>query len=241
MTENSLNILDLMSDDSLVQNVPGPFKKKDPSNKVNKLLSQCLHRDKRTSVKAERAMEIIRKNNLVGFDFYRRGLVYFPHLLNEFLKIHRARGVIISDDDMASMFSRCIESRIDESMDILLEHHGNRDLEIKLLPGKYPIDEVLYQKAKTHNIIDKYYDAALEGMSIPYAHPDIIIKTNTDFRDAYHILLYGDNKHLQSLIVRWDLWGDDSTTEAAREFFGLPFGASIESAKHCVNKRCCYR
>ncbi|CAH6420694.1 Hypothetical protein HVR_LOCUS1257 [uncultured virus] len=220
------------------------------------LLSDCLHSDKRSFEKAELAVGIIRKFKLTGFDLYQRGLVHYPNLLRDFLQIQRKKGSIISDNDLASMFARCIEAENscskqsttcsnqwnEQSMDIILEYHGTRDLEIKLLPRKYIINYDLYEKAKSHGVVDKYYDAVMNGETIPYTHLDIVAKENTKvytgFRDAYHILLYGGNAHLQSLIVRWDLWGDDCTTDAARDFFGLDSSTVIEFVKERVNQKC---
>lgn len=269
------SILELMTDESLVQHISGSFHQKIgfpdecpiicfseeltivPTNyiyekrndyilkvedEVCQLLSDINNRTKRSLEKAERAMEIIRANKLTGFYLIRRGLVHFPHLLRDFLQIHQEKNVSISEDDMASMFARCIELHIEESLDILLNYHGNKELEIKLLPGKYMISDKLYDKAKNHGIKDKYYDAAIEGENIPYTHLDVVAKERshlyTGFRDAYHILLYGEQQHLQSLIVRWDLWGDDCTADAAREFFKLDPGCIIESVKYHVNKKC---
>lgn len=57
----------------------------------------------------------------------------------------------------------------------------------------------------------------------------------TGFRDAYHCLLYGDAGKLQALIVRWDLWGDDCTTDATRQFFNLDNDCPLSVVKDCVN------
>lgn len=218
---------------------------------AHKLLLDCLHREKRSNEqhyeKAERAMKFISKYSLTDFGNYCRGLVYFPKLLQKFLQIHREKGALIADDDLGSMFCRCIEHQpedtfMKESLEHLIEFKGDRKLEIKLLPGKYSIDQELYDFVKNHDVQDRYYDAAMNAESIKYEHIDVvakeIAKSYTGFRDAYHALLYGGKEHLQSLIVRWDLWGDDRTADAAREFFNLDIGCQIEPVKARINTKC---
>lgn len=219
------------------------------------LLSECLHRDKRTYNKAERALGLIRQHKMTGFDFYCRGLVHFPPLLKEFLEIQREAGGLISSDDLGSMFCRCIEHQPEdsfgqESIQHLIEFKGDLKLEIKLLPGKYSIDNVLYGVAEAHDVHDTYYKrCGMNGINpisslapFTYVHPDVVSKGRTNvytgFRDAYHILLYGGVEHLQSLIVRWDLWGDDCTADAAREFFNLSNDCPITAVQANVNRKC---
>jgi len=242
------------------------------SDEVCSLLSECLHRHKRTYDKAERAVALIRQNKMTGFDFYCRGLVHFPLLLKEFLDIQREAAALISLDDLGSMFCRCIEHQpgdtfAQESIQYLIEFKGDLKLEIKLLPGKYNIDHVLYAVAEAHGVHDTYYSVTLNmttneiassqvrdqgdvhtinpvALSAPYTyvHPDLVTKERTGvytgFRDAYHILLYGGVEHLQSLIVRWDLWGDDCTADAAREFFNLSHDCPIRAVQAHVNRKC---
>ena len=118
---------------------------RDPDDEASILLSQCVHRDKRTYEKAEQALFLIREFKLTKFDLLCRGLVHFPILLKEFLEIQKEVGASISSNDLASMFCRCIEHQPDDtfaqtSMQYLIEFKGDLQLEIKLLPGKYNID-----------------------------------------------------------------------------------------------------
>ena len=114
-------------------------------------------------------------------------------------------------------------------------------LEIKLLPHKYSINIELYKMAFDHGIRDSYYEAKESGNKLEYQHEDVINKQrsggNVDCRDAYHCLLYGDKRHHQALILRWDLWGEDETTAAAREFFNLDSKCPIDIVKNYINTK----
>lgn len=201
------------------------------------LLSQCLFRKNMTREDAERAIKLIEEHSLGDFGHLIHGLVRFPDLLERFLQIQRQTGSLISEEDLASMIARCIEHSPKEtygsdSLGHLLTFKGCLSVEIKLLPGKYDIDEKLYELAKSQNVHDSYYDAIMNCESLVYCHSDVVTKEKsgkyTGFRDSYHCLLYGGPKHLQALIVRWDLWGDDCTADAAREFFKLSNEYPIE-------------
>lgn len=217
-------------------------------DKSSQLLSKCLFRNNRTRENAENAIQLIEQHSLSNFGHLTHGLVCFPDLLERFLKSQRQNVAVIADEDLAAMVSRCIEHQPTdtygaESLNHLLqfkEATGLLALEIKLLPGKYQIDNELYTLANSHNIHDSYYDATMECQPFVYTHPDVVIKEQsgkyTGFRDAYHCLLYGDSPHLQALIVRWDLWGDDCTADAARAFFKLADDCPIQAVQANVNK-----
>jgi hypothetical protein len=226
--------------------------------------------DSNTRERLEIALKLIEKYSLTGFIHYSRGLVYFPDLLERFFDVHRIKGITISEDNLGAMICRCIErkssakeSYSQNSLNSLITFKGDISLEIKLLPGKYIIDDDLYELAKRHNIRDSYYDNIMKIDFITnenedlytnirkryynaiadmkkYSHMDVVMKENkglyTGFRDAYHCLLYGGNDHLQALIVKWDLWGDDCTADAAREYFHVDEEASsLCSLKREVN------
>lgn len=207
------------------------------------LLSECLHRQSRTREKAERAIELIEQYNLTNLNHYIICIVHFPDLLERLLAVYIKMGVDIHNDILARMFARCIEHRPEEdlssSMAHLLSFSDGRHIEIKLLPGKYTIDKELYEVAKKCNVGDSYYDATEDNEPFVYTHLDIVAKEKsghyTGFRDAYHCLLYGDCDKLQALIVRWDIWGEDCTTDAAREFFSLDADCPIDIVIECVN------
>jgi len=222
---------------------------------ICKLLSKCMYRETSQREAAEMAIDLIEKtnkSNLTSFGHYCRGLVYFPDILERYLRIHREKGLVISEDDIGCMIARCIEHPIyyvidaNESLKHLLnfkeESYGEKLLEIKLLPKKYNIDDELYKLVKVHNIHDTYYDNVIENIPFVYHHLDVVAKERaglyTGFRDAYHCLLYGGKDHLQALIVRWDLWGPDTTTDAAREYFDLDNTTPIEIVISRINKRC---
>lgn len=208
-----------------------------------------IHHDISKRNYLEEAINLIEEYSMTDFDYLCRGLVYFPDLLERYLKVHKQNKVLVSEDDIGCMISRCIEHPNDidvtyatESMKYLLDFKGKLPLEIKLLPGKYHIDESLYELAKSHNVHDSYYDRASDDEPYTYSHLDVVAKERkgiyTGFRDAYHCLIYGERQHLQALIVRWDLWGDDCTADAAREYFNLNKSSPIEAIMACINKRC---
>lgn len=210
-------------------------------------LSQCLHRHKRKRFLAEKAIELVEKHKITKVLHFGRGLVYFPDLLERFLNVQKEMKAEIHQDDLACMFARCIEHKPEDtharqSIKHLIAFKGDQSIEIKLLPGRYPIDNELYELIRWENVQDSYYDATMELTSYVYTHQDIVKKEDsglyTGFRDAYHALLYGGAEHLQALIVRWDLFGDeDCTVEAAREFFHLAPDCSIDIVKNLVNKK----
>ena len=212
---------------------------------ANVLLHECLCRKTRTREKAEKAVSIIKQYIITEYyEPHCRGIVYFPDLLHELLMFYREHGILISEDDLGSMFARCVEQRTDEtfateSIKHLLEFKGNKIVEIKLLPGKYIIDSELYEHVKIHGVRDSYYDA---GEPIKYQHHNILIRGRsnryTGYRDAYHILLYGEKEHLQSLIVSWDVWGEDCTIDAACDFFKLGPRCPIEIIQARINDKC---
>lgn len=209
---------------------------------VNKLLQQI--QTPLDIILAENAMNIIKQHQLTGFDHHSWKLIYFPDLLYDFLSIHTCRGSLISINALSCMISMCIEytglfvkSDASQSLISLINFKGDMTLEIKLLPGKYPIDPELYSIAKHHGISDVYYDQTTTYM-LPYSL--IIHRSNeiSDFRDAYHILLYGTPTHLQSLIVRWDMYGEDSTFNAAKEYFQLPPETLRSEVINKINMKC---
>lgn len=218
----------------------------DTYNKIYKLLDQGKFRKGLSRERSEEAMALIETYNILGFETVCRGLVYFPDLLQRYLRIHPK----VSDDDLGAMIARCIQHRSDdvfhlESIEYLIKYHASfaKSLEIKLLPLKYPIDIELYNMVREHKIYDSYYDSAMTGHlnNISYTYSDLVVKAReryyVGYRDAYHCLLYGSYSHLQSLILYWDIWGDDCTGDAARDFFGLDLGAPIEVIKAKVNNK----
>lgn len=214
-------------------------------DEASQLLSKCLFRKNMTREDAEHAIKLVEEHSLGDFGHLIHGLVCFPDILDRFLQVQRKTGSLISEDDLASMIARCIEHSPSEtygleSLKYLLTFKGDLTVEIKLLPGKYNIDDELYELAKSHNVHDSYYDAVMNCESLVYVHADVVAKEKsgkyTGFRDAYHSLLYGGPEHLQALIVRWDLWGDDCTADAAREFFKLNDECPLQPLMARVNE-----
>lgn len=215
-------------------------------DKVYTLLADCLHRKDRSFEKAEQAVQLIEQHSLSKFNLHLvRGLVHFPDLLKRFLAVLTKEGANLDDDDLGIMICRCIEHRPDDrfalsSLKQLLKFKGHRSLEIKLLPKKYNIDSELYEMAQWEDVHDSYFDATHECKPFVYSHMDVVKKEAvkyTGFRDAYHCLLYGGLEHLQALIVRWDLWGDDCTADAAREFFGFPPETPLVAVRAQTDRR----
>jgi hypothetical protein len=226
---------------------PGSDPKEEAYDEVYQLLATCLHRKDRSLEKAEQAVQLVEQHSLSKFKLHLvRGLVHFPHLLKRFLAVLNQEKAGLDDDDLGAMICRCIEHQPGDtilkiSLKHLLDFKGPRTLEIKLLPRKYRIDSEFYEMAQWENVHDSYYEATYQCEPFVYAHMDVVKKEQlhkyTGFRDAYHCLLYGGSEHLQALIVRWDLWGDDCTTDAAREFLEMVPETSLMAVKARVNKR----
>lgn len=239
--------------------IPDLASKQNLHKKVTILLQECLRRQNRTKDKIMEAIEIIHENGLTGFGHLCRSFVYYPYALYLYLQVHQTQQILIDEEDLGAMIARCIEyspsketsdkvtsgernfvSFAQESLQHLFDYKSDREMEIKLLPKRYTINQVLYNFAKENKVKDRYYDASLNQSSLKYEYPDIVAKERstqyTGYRDAYHLLLYGTSSHLQSLIVRWDLWGDDCTADAARDFFELPEENSIDIIKYRINE-----
>ena len=235
-----------MQDETYTENIPSPVSVDySPLNERQRAYDKAcslINGRNTTYQEAREAVTIIQKYRLTEFYLSCRVFVYFPDLLKEFLDVQKKEGGLIAYDDLGAMFCRCIEQQMPESMRYLNDYKGDLELEIKLLPGKYTIDDALYQTAKEHLVRDTYYDNTLNNTPYTYSHLDLVAKERSGsyvgFRDAYHILLYGGLNHLQSLIVRWDLWGDDCTGDAAREFFKLSNDCPISAVKSHVNRKC---
>jgi len=219
----------------------------DPYDEACALLIECVANNHTNKSKAERAIEIIEKHSLTKFKHIICCLVYFPDLLFRFLCIQKRINCIVDSNTLSSMFAMCIQHPLDHtvtanlSVSHLLLFRDSGPLEIKLLPIKYPIDEELYQLVRLEHIYDRYYD----GLTTDYYHSDLVVKSKSgsyiSFHDAYHCLLYGTKQHLQALIVYWDIYGEDITTSAAREFFKLPVHSNISDLQDEVNNMCLTR
>lgn len=262
------SILDYMKDERLIENIRLVYLESfdlsynDPKTDtdilctIHKLLEECVeyHQDM-TYVygillqKADYALSLIKQYKFVNIDLYCQGFVYFPVLLKEYIDFQQELGGYISIYDLESMFCRCIESFesfAPDSIQYLIELKGEMELEIKLLPEVYHINKELYECALAHGVRDSHYNN-ISNLGIPgeYLHPDIVFqyqnKPHTGFRDAYHILMYGNAKHLQSLIVNWDIWGvseKDETITAARKFFRLDSNCPLSLIKEKINIKC---
>lgn len=233
------------------------------------ILSECLDYNKRSFELAQKALNIIKQFHLSNFNYVCCIFVFYPELLNEFLEVTKLLEMIISENDLNTMFCICLEcepknknSKIDlpfinepcridrvsayKSIEYLIEYivkyKEGIKIEIKLLPVKYNIDSELYNILKLNGISDSYYDATINLQYYKYNYPDIVSQKKKDsytgFRDSYHILIYGNEIHLQSLIVYWDIWGDDDTADAVRDYFNLDSDSPIELLVNYINKKC---
>ena len=203
-------------------------------DEIFELLSECRFSINRTREKAEKAIELLEKyykngDNIGPYHTFPRGLIYYPDLLQRYINI-----VNIDDEDLKSMFSRCIETMEDynESVDILLNYmvkQNIKQLDILLLPGKYPINVVTYNKCKHNNVRDIYYEWSLDKSNImpEYNHN---LNSNIDYyfgyRNVYHALIYAGNK-CGHFINQWDMW-PDCNTEAAFDFFQIPYDSNYQ-------------
>lgn len=219
---------------------PGPISLISPVTNTMRGLHQMYKEDWRqeaiallTASNFKSAVEIIHEHGLTGFGHLARGLVSSPYELYLYLEVHRSQNIPIADDDLGAMFAACIEyapgNVVDAdntifaqaSLQHLIDYKGDRELEIKLLPKRYRINDLLYTYIQGQGVRDRYY----EMPNLPYTYPDIVLMRqnhqHVDYRDIYHILLYGSAIHLQSLVVYWDLWHDPAMMDAGRDFFGL--------------------
>lgn len=194
------------------------------SDEINDLLLKSV-KPKKDYAKAEKAIILIERYRLTSVYLNCRVLVHFPHLLKRYLTMLGSTRDKIAEDDLCSMFARCIEQSLKVSLKHLLAYSQGTRLEIKLLLGKYTINESLYKLAKKHNVKDSYFDASLLEKRLPYEHLNVEKKDESGsysgFRDAYHILIYGGRTHLFNLISWWNKYGDDYTTDAAREYLNI--------------------
>ena len=167
---------------------------------------------------------------------YFRFYVRFPEILSEFLGIdgcscnQKILNFTLSVEDLSAMIARTIEHGWISSLNMLLKyiktHHVYEytQIELKLLPGKYKIDQNAYELAKANGICDIYYDQCENKRAI-YHHTNTYDKEKSGvysgYRDAYHSLLYGNIEHLRGLLRRWNEWSKDCTFDAANDYFGL--------------------
>lgn len=208
-------------------------------DKAAVLLHDCRFSSKGSREKAEEAMNLLRpyKDIDIGKRLYlgSRGLVSYPDLLEEYLSSFEIEG-----DDYAVMLARCVEYKINveswnhDSLLILLKYRDKYNVKnIRILPGKYKIDERLYSILRDHEIRDIYYDGTIdsEGNKYMYDSP-----RETDgkemyygFRYAYHLLLYGGSRR-KELVEWWENIVVDCTFDAAKEYYKLEKIDDIKAA-----------
>jgi hypothetical protein len=206
------------------------------------LLGTCKFSHTRTRDAAVRAVELLEQAHAEfkvgetfdpeGYHLSPRGLVYYADLLKRYIAL-----IAIDKHDLKSMICRCVEFQNSEngsleSLKLLLDYHdrvnGGSLLEILLLPGKYKINIDRYDLCRSHNVRDTYFEdsGGVEGNVArvgTYHHPLVETDHYFGFRNAYHALLYRGTVSLAPLIKRWEDCGADCTTEAALQFYEIPY------------------
>lgn len=190
--------------------------------RAQNLLDQCRFERDRTREKAEQAVRIIedlRPDKKHRFYLGERGLVYFPDLLERFLKIRQE----IDLDDYESMVARCIEFKENEehwhqeSLTILLKYlHPGATL--RLLPGRYQINRGLYEQAKEKGVRDLYYEGSAEPYTLKSPEEMDREYLYGGYRAAYHLLLYGGSRR-KELLNWWKIVHYDCTYDAACDYY----------------------
>lgn len=191
------------------------------------LIQQCRFAKDRSRDKVERAillLETIPLDKQYSFYLGQRGLVVFPDLLSRFLQLRP----VLELDDYESMLARCIEYHHDEeskeddwhhqSLMILLAYpHDGATLQ--LLPGRYHINENLYERAKSAGIRDLYYEGILTDPRFIKSPEDREVAGQYGgYRAAYYLLLYGGSRR-RELVDWWKKWQYDCTYDAACHFY----------------------
>jgi len=139
-------------------------------------ISKCRYSNKRSRQHAEKGIALLESvkdeikdyfyahnyDRLSLFHTRPRGLIYYPDLLAVYIKI----VPVIGNDDLSSMFCRCIETDVDYSvtLNILLNYVKEKnitDLELLLLPNKYKINTDAYSLCKENGIRDIFYEWSL--------------------------------------------------------------------------------
>ena len=258
------SILIYMQDPSLWENITTPFVECHVNNttfiecnnsiiltEINSLLNhQNYNNAKQALLLVNSIFSINKINNQQILSMISESclnFVYFPPLLEEYINILNKFDESIDIHNLSNMFCICIESHDSFSLDstkILINYKGEKSLEIKLLPGLKNINHYLYDYVKKYKIRDTHYDNA--SINNLYIHGDIISQKrshfNINYRDVYHLLIYGTINDLQSLIVYWDILGftncNDVTTKAACDFFNLPYNSPIITIKEMINQKC---
>lgn len=194
-------------------------------------------------------MELIFTNKSWGekyaYPLLPRGLVYFPSLLLRYIHI-----LPIDVLDFTSMLCRCVEHKLVESLDILLQHDDVHiddiygvDMNLKLMTSKYEIDDALYQKCCTskYQARDLQYEGKYRGDEYPYTLSECGHDGYFGYRDVTHGLIYASPHMIGNMLIEIM---DDSpspylfrcTIEAILDFCHIPFEKESES-KLWNNKR----
>lgn len=202
-----------------------------PINKVKILLDKCLEINGKNRPKAKEAVQLIKEHLIFQIDQYLPPLVKYPDVLIDVLDFYKTQNYYVSNLD--TFFEFCVEfdniNCIEESIAYLLDYKGDKEIPIRIIDD---INLEIYRYLKQYGIYDKYYD----DQQLSYHYPNAVHR-DTTYRAAYHMLMYGGTLHYQSLIVHWDLYGDDDTTDAARDFFKLAKDTPIQTLKQLIDKK----
>lgn len=189
----------------------------------------------------ENILSLMRQYGQSRFDGDCVKLVKYPTCLDNYLCIS-----CISASDLTEMICQCIESKeswAESSFDILAEELESFNLaaisELRLLRVE---NYKLYERAKKLQLTDPYHEALLSGHPYVYDGLNLIDAWNyyrpISYRDVFHLLMHGNNKHLQEIYIYLDLAGDRhdyNVVKALCDYFQMPIETSITVLKTALS------
>lgn len=163
-------------------------------------------------------------------------IVLYPDLLMRFLRSRE----YINAREYSSAVARCIqhhktaekepEDWYMHSLERLLENRGKvvGTIELKIMPGKYPIDKKMYKMTALAGIRDLHYEGKAE--SYMYKSVKQIEGENLDVghRDCYHALCYGGSELVEQYIQHVLKYRNCTIRHAFTDFIGVPESEDIE-------------
>ncbi len=164
-------------------------------------------------------------------------IILYPDILLRFLRSRE----YVNAREYSSAIARCVqhhktakgeeENWYASSLQHLLKYKEivRGTIELKILPGVYPIDRRLYGEVRNLDIRDRHY----ENEGLPYEYKDVNILdeegTYVGHRDCYHALSFGDEL-LASKYIKRALEYDDCTGDAIKDYVGISKEADLNKA-----------